>query len=297
MSFNNAINATATGLLKASSTGVVTGVTTTNHNILIGSTSNSITNLAPSATSGTPLISQGSSADPAFGTAVVAGGGTGAVTYTAYGVITGGTTSTGALQSVTPGTNPQVLQSNGASSLPTWVTGPSGTNYLVLIQTQNPSGASSVTFTSGISSTYNNYLILMNSIKLSAANPLQLQLSTNGGSTYITTGYFTGQISIVDGSLGTWTNDVNATTYLVSSYLGNSAWYAYAELYLWNATAGSGYVITSGQGVIIDPSTPDVYYTTLQGGYATASTTVNAFKLIPSSGTFSGTISLYGILP
>jgi hypothetical protein len=51
----------------------------------------------------------------------VAGGGTGDTSFTAYSVICGGTTSTGALQNVSGvGTSGQVLTSNGASALPTW---------------------------------------------------------------------------------------------------------------------------------------------------------------------------------
>ena len=93
----------------------------TNHNVLIGAGTATITNVAPSATSGVPLISQGAAADPAFGTAVVAGGGTGNTTFTAYSVICAGTTATGAFQNVSGlGTSGQVLTSNGAGTLPTW---------------------------------------------------------------------------------------------------------------------------------------------------------------------------------
>ena len=55
------------------------------------------------------------------GTVGVAGGGTGIATTTAYGVLCGGTTSTGALQAVSGlGTATYVLTSNGAGALPTW---------------------------------------------------------------------------------------------------------------------------------------------------------------------------------
>lgn len=55
------------------------------------------------------------------GTLSVARGGTGSGSHTAYAVIAGGTTSTGALQSVSGvGTSGQLLTSNGAGALPTW---------------------------------------------------------------------------------------------------------------------------------------------------------------------------------
>lgn len=93
----------------------------TNHNVLIGAGTPTITNVSPSATSGVPLISQGASADPLFGTAVVAGGGTGNTSFTAFSVIAAGTTTTGPFQNVSGvGTSGQILTSNGAAALPTW---------------------------------------------------------------------------------------------------------------------------------------------------------------------------------
>jgi hypothetical protein len=57
------------------------------------------------------------------GTLPVANGGTGATSQTAYAVLAGGTTSTGAYQSVASvGTSGQVLTSNGAGALPTFQT-------------------------------------------------------------------------------------------------------------------------------------------------------------------------------
>ena len=93
----------------------------TNHNVLVGAGTATITKVAPSATSGVPFISQGAASDPTFGTAVVAGGGTGNTTFTAYSVICAGTTATGSFQNVSGlGTSGQVLTSNGAGALPTW---------------------------------------------------------------------------------------------------------------------------------------------------------------------------------
>lgn len=54
-------------------------------------------------------------------TLTVPNGGTGVTTRTAYGVIVGGTTATGAEQTVTPGTAGTALISGGAAALPTWV--------------------------------------------------------------------------------------------------------------------------------------------------------------------------------
>jgi len=99
----------------------------TQYNVLIGNNVSAIATAAPSATAGVPLVSQGAAANPAFGTAVVAGGGSGRTTHTAYAVICGGTTTTAAQQSIASvGTSGQVLTSNGAGALPTFQTVSSG---------------------------------------------------------------------------------------------------------------------------------------------------------------------------
>lgn len=116
LSGGNNIHTSATG---ATVTFNVSG--TTNHAVQVGASTGALTSVSPSATSGVPLISQGSSADPVFGTAVVAGGGTGDTSFTAYAVICGGTTTTGALQSIASvGSSGNVLTSNGAGALPTF---------------------------------------------------------------------------------------------------------------------------------------------------------------------------------
>jgi hypothetical protein len=61
------------------------------------------------------------------GTLVVSNGGTGITSATAYAVLCGGTTSTGAFQSIAGvGTSGQILTSNGAGALPTFQTASAG---------------------------------------------------------------------------------------------------------------------------------------------------------------------------
>lgn len=114
-----------------------TGATTlTDHAVLVGSGTAAVTPVATSATVGVPLVSAGAASDPAFGTAVVAGGGTGATTLT--GVLTGngtsaitgsavtqyavllGDASNGVTNVASVGTASQVLTSNGAGMAPTF---------------------------------------------------------------------------------------------------------------------------------------------------------------------------------
>ena len=62
----------------------------TQYNVQTGGASGALNDVAPNATSGVPLISQGSSAQPIFCTAVVAGGGTGVASFTAYSLVSHG---------------------------------------------------------------------------------------------------------------------------------------------------------------------------------------------------------------
>lgn len=75
MTTANAINANTAGLVRYNGTGTFDGVTTTNHNILIGATSNGITNLA--LTNGQLAIGS-TGADPVAAT-LTAGTGVGIV--------------------------------------------------------------------------------------------------------------------------------------------------------------------------------------------------------------------------
>ncbi len=114
------ITAGWTGQLSVSRGG--TGLSAvTSHFLMVGNGTSPLTLLGPSATSGIPLISQGVAADPAYGTAVVSGGGTGNTTFTAFSVICAGTTATGPFQNVVGlGTAGEQLTSNGPGLLPTW---------------------------------------------------------------------------------------------------------------------------------------------------------------------------------
>ena len=65
----------------------------------------------------------------------VPNGGTGVATRTAYGVVVGGTTATGAMQTVTPGAAGTVLSSGGAAAVPTWITSNNAGQNLYLFST------------------------------------------------------------------------------------------------------------------------------------------------------------------
>lgn len=118
------INTLGTGSITIAGSGStlttqLTGMT--NHSLLIGAGTATLTKLAPSATAGVAVVSTGAAADPAYGTVVVAGGGTGATTLT--GIVTGNGTSAMTANAVTQHGVLIGGASNAASSLSVASTG------------------------------------------------------------------------------------------------------------------------------------------------------------------------------
>ncbi len=151
-----------------------------------------------------------------------------------------------------------------------------------LLATQNPSGTSAVNFTTEITSTYKSYYIVFESIiSASASNSLLLtQISTDGGSSYITNGY---------------KSQSSSESGLRLSFMANSSVRVSGTHSLFNLTSGSGYINSCGTDVEFIPNT-SAYIGTFSNGYSTASQTVNALRVVMSNGgNFSGSISLYGL--
>jgi hypothetical protein len=113
-------------LLYSSSANTIAGLATANNGVLITSSGGvpSISSTLPSAVQGN-ITSLGTIASGIWNgsTLGVAYGGTGNSSATAYAVLCGGTTSTGAYQSIASvGTSGQLLTSNGAGALPSFQT-------------------------------------------------------------------------------------------------------------------------------------------------------------------------------
>jgi len=121
------------------------------------------------------------------GTLPVANGGTGIASATAYALLAGGTTSTGAFQSLGTGTSGQVLTSGGASALPTWTSLSSGAVY---IAGGIVTSSASLSFTN--ISTYSKLLLITShSTTSTSARTLNVALSSNNGTSYGTANAFT----------------------------------------------------------------------------------------------------------
>jgi len=200
----------STGLTPSTAT---TGAVTVGGTLAIanggtGSTSTTYCSLTTNVTGTLPIANGGTgSTSTAYcslttnvtGTLPVANGGTGATTQTAYAVLAGGTTSTGAYQSIASvGTAGQVLTSNGAGALPSFQAAgggfPAGTR-MSFQQTAAPTGWTKDT-TAGLDN---------------SAMRIVTGSVVNGGSVNFTTAFAsqtpTGSVSIssVSGSAGATT--------------------------------------------------------------------------------------------
>lgn len=140
----------ANALMVGGGAGVAPSTTTTGTGILTALSVNT-------GSAGAPVLFNGAGGTPsslglanATG-AVVAGGGTGISSATAYGTIVAGTTSTGPFQVVAPNTSGYVLTSNGASAAPTYQAasgGSSSPNSAIFTSTADKTVANTTSETS-----------------------------------------------------------------------------------------------------------------------------------------------------
>lgn len=244
----------------------------------------------------------------------VAQGGTGRNTLTNHGVLVGATTS--AITQLTAGTNGQLLVgSTGADpvfatpgstdSTVTWTTGAgtlsaqvNQTNLtsvagakLFLIQSQTASNSASLTFTSGL--TYTNMLILFQGIvPVTDGTTLQMVTSTDGGSSYDSTGYFSGLNKSAYNS-ATLSNSNSTSAVILSGAISNVRYvsgYVYAF-----GVGGNFFPHFVGECFWLDSGTSARSYGTI-GASSEQNFPVNAIKFQMSSGNISsGTISLFGL--
>jgi hypothetical protein len=221
----------------------------------------------------------------------VAQGGSGDSSLTAYAVVCGGTTSTGALQSVSGvGTSGQVLTSNGAAALPTWQNSAAGGN-LVLLQSQTASSSASLTFSTGVSSTYNTYFFLFSAV-VPATNTaiLGMTLTGSGGSYAAGTNYFAYNSATV--------NNINsASNILIGGALSNTASIGVSgSAYGYGMTSGTSEPSVCGQ-VVFNSSALGTTAFGLSTGLSSSVSTITAFVFQMSSGNIStGTITVFGVL-
>ena len=180
------------------------------------------------------------------------------------------------------GTAGQVLKVNSGATAPEWGAG----SALTKISRQSVSAASSVDFDGVFTSTYNSYLVIVEQLIASATASLKCQLkySTN---TIETAGYYGATVKSVTETTYGNTADMNLADASISSGAGEFSNFKALFSPMGN---DSGRGVVSGTGGAGANNRSVIYC-----GVATTSRTYTGFKMFPSTGTFTGTFSVYGL--
>jgi hypothetical protein len=182
------------------------------------------------------------------------------------------------------------LRADGSWTVPAGVT-----QSLVLLNTVTASNSAALADTTSLTSTYNTYMVVLTDI-IPVTNSVQaaLQISTNGGSSYLNTGY----IDVIFAFSGTGSGVATLASGVPvnnSANLDNTAGEGLSSVfYIYNPSGGgnrthfSGNTVFRGGGVAVGSQ-----FVGWQDGGNTAA---NAFQLVVSSGNISsGTMKVYGI--
>jgi len=169
---------------------------------------------------------------------------------------------------------------------------------LTLIKTQTASGAASVEFNNGtsdvvIDSTYSHYKIVgFNITPQNNDVNIFIQFSTDAGSSYASSGYYT---MIHRNTDGTFRTDLNSTgSALNMNNVGNNTNEEGAfEFTVFNPSSSSHFKHYHSLGTTRNADAAVQFFES--GGIYEATTAVDGFKIGFSSGNISGTFKLYGI--
>jgi len=217
--------------------------------------------------------------------------------------LSGGTNGTipyqsaaGTTQMLAVGTAGQLLQTNGAGA-PTWVTASAGAMTFISVQTVSGT-PSEIDFTSGISATYDDYIVIFENVALSANDASHQMLFYKSGA-YQEDNYRTNYIhsnsssSQVDNAGQTNSFFLNRQT---TSTGGANKRSGTVNLYNLNsATAGASSCTWAAQSCGVSATGTDNNIT-FGGGVEKTAAAVTRLRFRPSTGTFtSGTFRLYGI--
>jgi hypothetical protein len=164
---------------------------------------------------------------------------------------------------------------------------------LVLLSTQTVSSVSTVSFTSLISSKYNDYVLRITNLSGNqSVNNLFLRFSTNNGSSYISTANYASSEFLVNtggNSLATNTGLTNAIVFTDIENATNGQGGGVVQFF--NLSNGGVFPMYLCNGYFAG-SFNTLF--TIGGSYNSA-ITANAFQLVTDTGTVSGTFKFYGV--
>src|SRR5271170_875472 len=178
-------------------------------------------------------------------------GGTNQSTYTTGDILYASAANT--LSKLPVGSTGNVLQVS--AGVPAWGTVPGGTSPWVLLQHQTAANSANISFGSSvITATYNVYAIVLDNVVPVGSDRLDIHLSSNNGSTYVTSGYNSNTVS-------TGTGVVAITTGFIAQPVQNSTGgftAGFTVIYLnnlsqnsttaWPGCNGTGTITTAGPG-------------------------------------------------
>jgi hypothetical protein len=180
---------------------------------------------------------------------------------------------------------------------------PNAEDGITFISSQTASNSASISFTSGLTSTYKAYKFVFSSIHPRTDNGIfHFQLSTNGGSTYattITSTFFEGYHDEADTSAGLdydTSKDLAQSTNFqyIASPIGNGADESMSgSLSLFNPSSTT--YVKHFIGNVSNYHSSNYNSNFFFAGYGNTTSAVNAVQFKMASGNMDGTIYLYGI--
>ena len=181
-----------------------------------------------------------------------------------------------------------------------------GLGNLVFISRSTASSSASVSITSGISSTYKEYIFVFNNLHPASNSNLQFQTSTNGGSSYgvtVTTTFFYASHQENDGeaivTYNTGRDHAQATDFIyltgdnMESNNADASVSGYLHLFEPSSTTFVKHYMSNTDHVADGPYQQNNY----SAGYFNTTTAINAIQFKLTSGNIdSGTVDMYGVL-
>ena len=180
-----------------------------------------------------------------------------------------------------------------------------GLGDLIFISRSTASSSASLSITSGIDSTYKEYIFVFNNLHPASNSNLQFQTSTNGGSSYgvtVTTSFFYASHQENDGeaivTYNTGRDHAQATDFIyltgdnMESNNADASVSGYLHLFEPSSTTFVKHYMSNTDHVADGPYQQNNY----SAGYFNTTTAINAIQFKLTSGNIdSGTIDLYGV--